>query len=402
MTKKGKLTTLALALCAAAVMGWYVYGGKLSVSAAPAQLGNLYDRFEETAEVQPKDEVYMFAPASGRISGLPDTGKAVVSGDVVCIITKDDAGAQTQILALEAQKLELAAAEKAAEKGQEGAALSVDQATRQVELADKAVTDLAALLDAGAATQSEYDEALRLSQDAHTALEAAKLSAAPSYPEGYFATMQSLLDRQIALIDDTYGGPENAPVTAPKDGFVRIFTLQNGQFVAKETPLFSVWSKDELKIVCSVLAEDAARIAVGDTVSIDFGGFDGCDGTVTAIAPEAAVKISSVGLSERRVDITVSPAEFPKEVGVGYPADITFSPLVEANVLTVPSSAVIPSGEGYAVYTVSNGRASLTPVEVGSRAGGFAEIRSGLSEGDLVISDPYVDGLADRVRVDLQ
>lgn len=402
MTKKGKLTVLALALCAAAAMGWYVYGGKLAVSAVPATLGNLYDRFEETAEVQPKDEVYVFAPAAGRISGLPETGKTVTAGDVVCVITKDDAGAQAQILALEAQKLELSAAEKAADIGQEGASLSVEQATRQVELADKAVSDLAALLEAGAATGAQYDEALRLSQDAHTALDAAKLSASPAYPAGYFAAMRNLLNRQIALIDDTYGGPENASVTAPKDGIIRIFALQNGQFVAKETPLFSIWSKDDLKLVCSVLAEDAARIAVGDTVSIEFSGFDGCGGTVTAIAPEAAVKLSSVGLSERRVDITISPEAFPGGAGVGYPADITFSPLVEESVLTVPSSAVIPSGDGYAVYTVSNGRASLTSVEVGSRTGGFAEIRSGLSVGDLVISDPYVDGLADRVRVDLK
>jgi len=402
MTKKGKLAMLGLALCVAAVMGWYVYGGKLTVSAAPVQLGNLYDRFEETAEVQPKNEIYVFSPTTGRISGLPDTGKTVTAGDVVCVISKDDAGAQSQILALEAQKLELLAAEKAAVKGQEGAVLSVEQSNRQVELADKALSDLAALLEAGAATQAQYDEALRLSQDAHTALEAAKLSAAPVYPEGYFSAMRNLLDRQIALIDGTYGGPESALVTAPKDGIVRIFTLQNGQFVAKETPLFAIWSKDELKLVCSVLAEDAARIAVGDTVSIEFGGFDGCDGTVTAIAPEAAVKLSSVGLSERRVDITISPAAFPEGAGIGYPADITFSPLVEESVLIVPSSAVIPSGEGYALYTVSNGRASLTPVEVGSRAGGFAEIRSGLSEGDLVVSDPYIDGLADRVRVDLQ
>ncbi|HWQ50276.1 MAG TPA: HlyD family efflux transporter periplasmic adaptor subunit [Terriglobales bacterium] len=402
MTKKGKLIMLGAALCAAAVMGWYAYGGKLAVSAAPAQLGNLYDRFEETAEVRPKAEVFVFAPASGRISGLPDTGKAVAAGDVVCVITKDDAGAQSQILALEAQRLELTAAEKAAALGQEGAALSVEQAMRQAELADKAVSDLAALLEAGAATGAEYDEALRLSEDAHTALDAAQVAAVPAYPEGYFSAMRNIIDRQIALIDDTYGGPENASVTAPKDGILRISALENGQFVAKETPLFSIWSKDELKLVCSVLAEDAARIAVGDAVSIEFGGFEGSDGTVAAIAPEAATQLSSVGLSERRVDVTIAPAAFPEGAGVGYPADVAFSPLVAENVLTVPSSAVIPSGEGYAVYTVSGGRAHLTSVEVGSRAGGFAEIRSGLSEGDIVISDPYVDGLADRARVDLQ
>lgn len=402
MTKKGKLIVLALALCAAVAIGFMVYGAQPAVSAVPVQLGKLYDRFEETGEVQPKDEVYIFAPATGRISGLPDTGKAVVFGDVICIITKDDAGAQSQILTLEAQKLELSAAEKAAALGQEGASLSVEQAARQVELADKAVTDLAALLEAGAATQAEYDDTLRLSQDAHTALEAAKLSAIPSYPEGYFASMRSILNRQIALIDDTYGGPQNASVTAPKDGIVRLSAIENGQFIAKETLLFSIWSKDELKLVCSVLAEDAARISIGDTVSLEFTGFDGCDGTVTAIAPEAQTKLSSVGLSERRVDIEVAPSAFPEGVGVGYPADITFSPLVAENILTVPSSSIIPNGEGYAVYTVSSGRASLTPIEVGSRAGGFSEIRSGLSEGELVISDPYVDGLADRARVDLQ
>ena len=401
MTKKGKLFLFGLMITVAAGLWWYTFSSAVSVLTKPVLYGDMYDRFEEAGEVVPKSEIFIFAPATGRVSSLPDSGDIVALGDTLCLIEKDDAQAQSQILALEAQRLEILALENASYLGLDGASLSVEQALRQVELADKAVLDFTALFDAGVVTKAELDAVVQLSKDAKTALDASRIAATPSYPDGYFNSLRNIIDRQIILIDDLYGTSGSVAVTAPIAGVVRLTEVLDGQFVPKETPLFSIWARDDLKLVCSILAEDAARIRPGDIVEVDFSGFGKCKGLITSVSAEAGLAVSSVGLMERRVDITIVPDFFPDGVGAGYPVDITYSPLVAANILSVTSSAILPDSEGYAVYAVSNGRAVLTAVEVGLRASGRAEIVAGLSDGDVVISDPYADGIKDGVKVNI-
>ena len=54
---------------------------------------------------------------------------------------------------------------------------------------------------------------------------------------------------------------------------------------------------------------------------------------------------------------------------------------------------------GWAVFKVEDGRARLTPVEVGQRNGLEAEILAGLAPGEQVILHPS-DAVADGVKVE--
>ena len=68
--------------------------------------------------------------------------------------------------------------------------------------------------------------------------------------------------------------------------------------------------------------------------------------------------------------------------------------------LTVPVSAVFPRTDapGMAAFVVQDGRATLTPVEVGARNGSAAWIKSGLAAGTTVIVYPP-PAVRDGVRV---
>jgi HlyD family secretion protein len=55
-------------------------------------------------------------------------------------------------------------------------------------------------------------------------------------------------------------------------------------------------------------------------------------------------------------------------------------------------------GEQWAVYAIRDGRAHLTPVEIGRQTGRDAEIVQGLAEGTRVIVHPP-DSVGDGVRV---
>jgi len=67
-------------------------------------------------------------------------------------------------------------------------------------------------------------------------------------------------------------------------------------------------------------------------------------------------------------------------------------------VLTVPASALFRRDERWHLFTVADGRAVLTPVEVGEQGSGWVEITSGVSEGARVIPFPS-DVVGDGVRV---
>jgi len=67
-------------------------------------------------------------------------------------------------------------------------------------------------------------------------------------------------------------------------------------------------------------------------------------------------------------------------------------------VLRVPTSALFRDGDAWAVYTVRDGRARRTLVEIGHQTAREAEVTAGLPEGTQVIIHPG-DLVRDGVRV---
>ena len=52
----------------------------------------------------------------------------------------------------------------------------------------------------------------------------------------------------------------------------------------------------------------------------------------------------------------------------------------------VSSQALIPSSQGYSVYTVQQNQVQLTPVEIGQRGPYTVEVLHGLNKGDTVVT----------------
>jgi multidrug efflux pump subunit AcrA (membrane-fusion protein) len=62
------------------------------------------------------------------------------------------------------------------------------------------------------------------------------------------------------------------------------------------------------------------------------------------------------------------------------------------SVTTIPRTALLKSGDGYAVYMENDdGSRKIQEVEVGVLSGTLAEIKSGLEIGDCVITDADTD-----------
>ena len=111
--------------------------------------------------------------------------------------------------------------------------------------------------------------------------------------------------------------------------------------------------------------------------------------------------MSALGVEEQRVRVIVditSPREAWQRLGDGYRVEARFVLWQGADVLQLPTSALFRHGKGWAVFAVEGGRARLTPLEIGERAGLATQVLSGLAADAQVVSHPD-DTLSDGARV---
>jgi HlyD family secretion protein len=113
-------------------------------------------------------------------------------------------------------------------------------------------------------------------------------------------------------------------------------------------------------------------------------------------------KVSALGIEEQRVSVVLrlqgDPAQWSK-LGHDFRVIARISLFKGKNLVAVPIGALFRRGADWAVFTLTEGRAALRTVEIGTRNTEHAEVTAGLAEGDIVVvhpSDRVVDGIAVR------
>jgi hypothetical protein len=119
---------------------------------------------------------------------------------------------------------------------------------------------------------------------------------------------------------------------------------------------------------------------------------------VSAIENSAEVKISALGIEERKVKVTVTP-DMSNELNEGYNVDVKFHYYFEENKLAVPKTALFKENGVDMVWIVQNGRAVKTPIQKGAELRTEFVIDRGLNEGVIVITDCNLSGLKEGIKV---
>lgn len=189
------------------------------------------------------------------------------------------------------------------------------------------------------------------------------------------------------------------PIAAPYDGLVWESYVEAGGYVSENTPVARIFQEGDMKITVELLSEDATGLSPGDQVECALTDGSSFTAKVAFISPVATQSLSGIGLSENRRIVELSPIDLPPQAGAGFQVDLTFRSSSFFSVLSVPSSAILPLAAGSGVYLVQGGKAVLTPVETGLRAGGRVELLSGVTDGDIVITNPQDIGVKSGKRV---
>ena len=188
-------------------------------------------------------------------------------------------------------------------------------------------------------------------------------------------TRQDLRDAQAAL--------DATRLTAPVDGTVTKLDLTIGEKVT--TANVAAVADLEHPYVEVYLDEiDWDKIAVGYDAEVTFDAVEEkvYTGTVVQVYPSLAIE-QNTPLVHGLVALDVTQSGLRLPIGAAAAVDVIGGRA--ENVLLVPVEALKEVTPGqYAVFVVENGEPTLRMVEVGLKDLFFAEIKSGLKEGDIV------------------
>lgn len=374
----------AVALAATAWLGWRALRPEvIAVDLAAARVGPLAETVGDQGETRARHRHVVTAPVPGRLSRLMvEVGDRVAPGAEVARLAPvplDARGRDQARAALAAARdLERVAAAAAAQ-----ARTALEQARADRVRADR-------LLEGGGIAPAEAERLVLAEQARAEELEAARARQRAAANDVEVAR---------AALDPGEGAGRSLSITCPMGGVVLAVPEQSARTVAPGETLLEVGDPQDLEVVVDLLSSDAVRVSPGDPLRVTgWGGPGELTGRVARVEPAGFLKVSALGVEERRVNVVGTFDSVPARLGHRFRVRVDVVLWQSDSALAVPASAVFRRGDGWAVFRVERGRARERDVTIGRESATDSQVLDGLAPGDRVIRHP-TDRIRDGTRV---
>lgn len=169
-------------------------------------------------------------------------------------------------------------------------------------------------------------------------------------------------------------------IKAPFTGYLGERLVSVGEYIVSGQSLVSIVEKRHLKLQFAVPERYLPQLVIGAPVTFTTEAFpkEIFTGNITFISP-------SVDTGTRTLLIEAFFDNTDERLSPGLSGQATLLLAMNDNAMRIPEEAILPTITGYQVYRVVEGRAQLTPIEIGTRTEGYVHILSGLSPGDVVV-----------------
>ena len=410
MNTKKVLIIVGIAIVALLIIAVAVRKGQSNateVEAQPAKRVSITEYVTANGKIQPAVDVNISSEVSGEIVELAvKEGDKVQKGDLLVKINPDIyiSAANRAQAALNSAKANLA-----------NAKARLAQVKAQFVIAQKTFERNQKLIESKAISQADFEQAQSDYEVAKAEVEASEQSVRAS---------EYSVKSALATLNEAQDNLKRTTIYAPQSGTVSALNVEEGERVLgtaqmQGTTMMSISDMSQMEVHVDVNENDIIRVKMGDTALIEVDSYLGkkFKGIVTEIANAAAS--SGVGtdqVTNFSVEISMIPTSYNQLLD-GKPQDFSpfrpgMSSAVEIitqrveNVLAVPIEAVttrtdstgkVALGGGSSmeddafecVFVVSEGKAQLVAVEPGIQDNRYIEIKSGLSEGQQVVTGPY-------------
>lgn len=296
-----------------------------TVAAENPKIGTIERTTSTSGTVEASDVVYVYAKASGDVTGVNvSVGDMVAAGQLLCTINTEQV---------------------------ETAKNAMDSASVNLTEAQSNLSRMQLLYQGGDISDQEWEQYQNQAKTAQLNYESAKLN----------------YDRQV----------EYSSVTAPISGKIETMDIDVYDHVNQQAQLCVISGEGDKRVSFYVSERVMSNLNQGDAMTIVKDGttYDGVITDVSSMADE------SNGLFKIK-------AELPEanSLSTGSTVKVTVTSERAENVMTVPVDAIYYDNGVGNVYVYQDGTVHKVEVEVGLYNTELAEIKSGLTADDLVIS----------------
>ena len=316
-----------------------------TVTCISMEKGDIAVKEELLGEISAKEQFRLLSKISGEVLEIDkENGSEVKKGERIALLDN-----QKQI---------------------DAAKYSLEQAKAQAEAARDSRDRLATLKESGDISAQDFEAADAQAKAAEAQVKAAKLN----------------YDTQV----------EFSEITAPADGILQNSILVKGAFIPQGTQLATLMGAGAQQVLFSVTEELVKNLSVGQSIMLEKGK-ESYPGTITEIS---SVLLPETGLFPVKAE--VENTDFPE----GSKAKISLTKDSRTSVNTLPLNVLYyENGEAFVyVFEGTDGNEGLLrkkKVEIGLSGEESAEILSGLSDRDKVVSS-WNNEMFDGAKVRLQ
>jgi RND family efflux transporter MFP subunit len=343
-----------------------------SVAAAKVERGTVDETLTLAAEFRPFQEIDVHAKVAGYVKEIGvDVGDRVKAGQLLAVL---------EIPELEDEIRQDEAAERRSQEEVHRADADLQRAESAHEIAHLGATRLAAVLRdrPKLVAQQDIDEAQARDRMAEAQVATAKAAVASSNEQ--LAVAQATKNHTRTLFG-------YARITAPFAGVITRRYADTGAMIQAGTasqtqtmPIVRLSENALLRLALQVPESAVSRIHVGAPVDVRVA-------SVGRTFPGKIARFAErVNAETRTMDTEIDVPNPQLELVPGMYADAAIVLDRASDVIVAPVQAVDRDGDRVTVLAVTPGHAvELRDVKLGLESADRVEIRSGLSEGDLVI-----------------
>lgn len=190
------------------------------------------------------------------------------------------------------------------------------------------------------------------------------------------------LDRAEALRREAEARLSKTEIRAPFSGTVGLRSVSPGAYVKKGDDIARLENLGAIKVDFRVPEGYVSKLHAGQEIAVRLDAFPGeaFTGRIFAVEPVVDERTRTIVLRGRiRNDgMRLKPGMFVRVVLVTDKRQ---------NAISVPEQAIWPIGQENFVYRVQDGKAIQTKIAITSRRPGSVEIGTGLSAGDIVVTE---------------
>ncbi|WP_338824213.1 Macrolide export protein MacA [Moorella humiferrea] len=352
-------------------------GQRLTVKTAAAATGKLAATIEISGALAPAQTANVVSKLAGQVLAVKaGVGDRVKAGQVLVEIDTKELQAQ-----LEQAEAAVRSVEDQAEQariGMEAAQVAVANAGVALDAARKYYDRIKSLADAGAASQSQLDDARTRLDQAQNGYEAARKQYEVARKQ-YETASGSGLAQARAAVNAVKVNMSNACIVSPITGVVTNRNINPGEMAAPTSslPLLIIADISTLKLQGTVDQEAVPLLAVGQKVTVAVDALAGREftGTVTQVGPVAAATGQRFP-----VEITIPN---PGELKAGMTARAIFKLTAPEGVIVLRAAVRTDNGEDY-VFVVKNGVVERRQVTLGLKNEEQVLVLKGLQAGEEV------------------